>query len=121
MFRTDLKIPLIVGLLLLAPVLAMAQTSVSGAIRDSSGAALPGVTVEASSPVLIEKVRTAVSDATGQYRIIDLRPGLYTITVTLPGFNTIQREGVELSGERAVTTINFEMSVGGVTETLVTR
>jgi hypothetical protein len=79
---------------------------------------LPGVTVEAASPVLIEKARVAVSDGTGQYRITDLQPGTYTITFTLTGFTTIKREGVALTGS-GVTTINADMRVGAVTETIV--
>ena len=82
-------------LLLCLPMSALAQGSggatVTGVIKDASGAVLPGVTVEASSPSLIEKVRTAVSDASGNYRIIELRPGVYTVTYTLPGFTTLRR------------------------------
>src|SRR5690606_13083826 len=77
------------------PVLSYAQASLAGTVVDSSGAVLPGVTVEASSPALIEKVRTAVTDSNGQYRIIDLRPGLYRVTFALPGFTTVVRENVE--------------------------
>ena len=77
---------------------AAAQTGVSGSIagvvRDATGGILPGVTVEASSPSLIEKVRTAVTDSQGQYRIVDLRPGSYRITFTLPGFSVVSRDGV---------------------------
>src|SRR5689334_9945962 len=80
----------------LFPVLAHAQ-SVSGVVRDASGAVLPGVTVEAASPVLIEKVRTGTSDGTGQYRIDNLTPGTYTVTWTLPGFVTVRREDVQVS------------------------
>ena len=69
------------------------QNSITGVARDASGAVLPGVTVEAASPVLIEKVRTVVTDGTGQYRIINLRSGTYTVTFTLNGFNTYKREG----------------------------
>ena len=72
----------------LFPSTAYAQASLSGVVRDSSGAVLPGVTVEAASPVLIEKVRTAVTDRNGRYQMIDLRPGAYTVTFTLAGFNT---------------------------------
>ena len=79
------------------PSLASAQ-SLAGAVRDTSGAVLPGVTIEASSPALITKVRTGVTDETGQYRIPDLPPGTYKVTFTLPGFATVVREGVELSG-----------------------
>jgi hypothetical protein len=119
MIRTWVRTLTVLGaMLLLAPGAALAQTTVAGTVTDTSGGALPGVTVEAASPVLIEQSRTAVTDGTGQYRIIDLRPGSYTLTVTLPGFNTIQRAGVELSGG-VVTTINFELRVGGVQETVV--
>ena len=86
-------------------------------MRDASGGVLPGVTVEAASPALIEKVRTAVTDGTGQYRFTDLRPGTYTLTFTLTGFTTVRREGVEVSGA-AVITINADMRVGGVQETI---
>ena len=84
--------------LLMLPAIASAQATVSGTVRDTSGAVLPGVTVEAASPVLIEKVRTAASDGTGQYRIADLPPGEYTLTFTLSGFNTVKRQGVQVSG-----------------------
>src|SRR6266496_3206310 len=84
--------------LVLVPAAAFAQASITGVVKDSSGAVLPGVTVEAASPVLIEKTRSAVSDSTGQYRIVDLRPGTYDVTFTLTGFQTVQREGIVLSG-----------------------
>src|SRR4051812_38944163 len=74
------------------------QASIAGVVSDSSGAVLPGVTVEASSPVLIEKTRDAVTDGTGRYRIIGLTPGTYTVTFSLQGFNTVKREGVLLTG-----------------------
>ena len=98
------------------PALAQAQ-SLAGTVRDASGAVLPGVTVEAASPVLLEKVRTAVSDGTGLYRITDLTPGTYTVTYTLPGFVTVKRDAVELSGN-VVVTLNTELRVGGVQETV---
>ena len=79
---------------LLLPLTAWAQASVSGTVRDSSSAVLPGVTVAASSSALIEKTRTAVTDGTGQYRITDLPSGTYTVAFTLPGFSTVQRDGV---------------------------
>src|SRR5688500_14791875 len=101
----------------LVPSLAMAQASLAGTVRDASGAVLPGVTVEAASPALIERTRTAVTDGTGQYRITELRPGAYALTFTLPGFTTVQREGVAVSGI-AVITIDAEMRVGGVQETI---
>src|SRR5262245_27451316 len=77
----------VVALAVLLPSIAYAQASITGTVKDSSGAVLPGVTVEASSPALIEKVRTVVSDGSGQYRIVDLRPGTYSVTFTLTGFN----------------------------------
>jgi hypothetical protein len=88
-----------------------------GVARDSSGAVLPGVTVEAASPVLIEKVRTAVTDGSGQYRFTELAPGVYTVTFALPGFTTVRREDVDVSGV-GVITINAEMRVGGLQETI---
>ena len=100
----------------LAPALASAQ-SLAGAVRDSSGGVLPGVTVEASSPALITKVRASVTDDSGQYRIPDLPPGTYKITFSLTGFTTVVREGVELTGG-GVMTIGADMRVGSVAETI---
>src|SRR3954470_7619236 len=105
------------GVLLLSATLAEAQSAIAGVVTDTSGAVLPGVTVEAASPVLIEKVRTVVTDGSGQYRIIDLRPGTYTVTFTLTGFNTVKREGVELTGTFTAN-INAEMKVGALEETI---
>jgi hypothetical protein len=105
-----------VGLLTFVPTLAHAQT-LAGVVRDTSGAVLPGVTVEAASPVLIEKVRSAVTDAGGLYRITDLSPGTYTVTYMLPGFTRVVREGVALSGS-GVTTINADLRVGALQETI---
>jgi carboxypeptidase family protein len=96
---------------------AQVLSSVTGVVRDSSGAVLPGVTVEASSPALIEKVRTVVTDGTGQYRIVDLRPGTYALTFTLSGFSVVKREGLELAGSFTAT-VNVEMKVGSVAETV---
>jgi len=87
-------------LLVLAPALVFAQASITGVVKDASGAILPGVTVEASSPVLIEKTRSAVTDATGTYRIVDLRAGTYSITFTLTGFSTVRRDGIDLNGSQ---------------------
>src|SRR5688572_32632762 len=95
----------------LLPSLVFAQGTLTGTVRDASGAVLPGVTVEASSPVLIEKVRTVVTDGTGQYRIVDLNPGTYSLTATLPGFATVKRDGIQLGGT-ATLTIPIEMRVG---------
>src|SRR5688572_6298993 len=101
---------------LLIPSLASAQ-SLAGAVRDTSGGALPGVTVEASSPALITKVRTSVTDAAGQYRIPDLPPGTYKITFSLVGFTTVVREGVELTGG-GVMTIGADMQIGSLQESI---
>jgi hypothetical protein len=108
---------LAVILLVLAPAAVFAQGSITGVVRDASGAVLPGVTVEAASPALIEKSRTVVTGAAGQYRIVDLRPGTYNVTFTLTGFSTIRREAVELSGSLTAT-IDVDMRVGGVEETV---
>jgi hypothetical protein len=102
---------------LLVPAVAFAQGSITGTVRDSSGAVLPGATVEASSPVLIEKVRSVVSDGTGQYRIVDLRPGTYAVTFSLTGFGTIRQEGIELTGSFTAT-VNAELRVSTVEETV---
>ena len=75
--------------LCLLPAAAWAQSAIAGVVKDTTGAVMPGVTVEASSPALIEKVRSVVSDGQGQYKIVDLRPGVYAVTFTLPGFNTV--------------------------------
>src|SRR5713101_3166476 len=84
------------ALLALWPAMAAAQaTGLAGLVKDATGGVLPGVTVEASSPVLIEKVRTVTTDEQGQYKIIDLRPGAYTVTFTLTGFTTVKREGID--------------------------
>jgi len=104
---------------LVGPASARAQVNgaIAGIIKDVSGAVLPGVTVEASSPALIEKVRSAVSDGGGQYRIEDLRPGTYAITFTLPGFSVYKREALELPSNFTAT-VNAEMKVGELAETI---
>jgi Carboxypeptidase regulatory-like domain len=101
----------------LIPASAFAQSSITGVVKDTSGAVLPGVSVEAASPVLIEKARTAVTDGTGQYRILDLRPGTYTVTFTLTGFATVRREDLLLPAD-FVSTVNGEMRVGALEETV---
>ena len=104
--------------LMLMPAAALAQTStIAGEVKDVSGAVLPGVTVEVSSPALIEKVRTAQTDDSGRYSIIQLRPGVYTITFTLPGFSVVQRDNIELTSDFTAT-INAELRVGAVEETI---
>ena len=100
------------------PATAFAQASgIAGVVRDTSGAVMPGVTVEASSPVLIERVRTATTDAQGQYKIVDLRPGAYTVTFTLPGFSIVKREGIELPATFTAT-VNADLRVGALEETV---
>ena len=86
-------------LAVLIPAAASAQSSIAGNVRDASGAVLPGVTVEASSPALIERSRTVVTDDQGRYAIVDLRPGLYKITFTLQGFTTFVRDAHRPAGE----------------------
>ncbi len=101
----------------LSASVASAQGAIAGVVRDSSGGVLPGVTVEVSSPALIEKTRTAVTDAQGQYRIIDLRPGTYTVVISLPGFNTMRREGLELPADFTAT-VNADLRVGALEESI---
>src|SRR5512132_2799304 len=105
------------AVLICTPATAFAQASIVGLVKDASGAVLPGVTVEASSPALIEKVRSVVTGGTGQYRIENLRPGTYTVTFTIPGFSTVKREGIELTGS-FVATVNADLRVGSIAETI---
>jgi len=105
---------------LFSPTGAWGQAStgtIAGEVRDTTGAVLPGVTVEAASPALIEKARTVVTDARGQYTIVDLRPGPYTVTFSLSGFSTVRREGVELT-TGFTATVNAELRVGSLEETV---
>src|SRR5882672_559408 len=114
------RLVVVSGCLVFLPATAWAQAetgNIAGVVRDTSGAVMPGVTVEAASPALIEKVRSVVTDDQGLYRIVDLRPGPYTVTFSLPGFSTFKREGMDLtSGFTA--TINAEMKVGSLEETV---
>jgi hypothetical protein len=112
----SLRFLFVVGLLLLLPAVSRAQ-SIAGVAKDTSGAVLPGVTVEAASPALIEKVRSVTTDTGGQYKIVDLRPGTYTVTFTLTGFSVIKREGIELGGSGTVQ-LNADMKVGTLEETI---
>jgi hypothetical protein len=107
---------MLLGFMSMMPTVAQAQV-LAGVVRDPAGLVLPGVTVEAASPALIEKIRSVVTDSTGQYRIVDLRPGTYTLTFALPGFNTVVRSGIELSGSGTVT-VNGDLTVGGLQETV---
>ena len=108
---------LFAALVLLWPTAAHAQASLAGVVKDASGGVLPGVTVEAASSALIEKVRSVVTDDTGQYRIVDLRPGSYSVTFTLTGFSTVKREGLELAGSGTIT-VNADLKVGTLAETI---
>jgi hypothetical protein len=110
--------------LAIAMVMAMASSAwaqstgtIAGAVKDTSGAVMPGVSVEAASPALIERVRSAVTDSQGQYKIVDLQPGVYTVTFTLAGFNTVKREGIELTASFTAV-VNSELRVGSLQETI---
>jgi len=94
-----------------------AQNSIAGVVKDTSGAMMPGVTIEASSPALIEKTRAAVSDGTGQYRIVDLPPGMYQVTFTLAGFRTVVRQDIQLQGNFTAQ-VNADLQIGALEETL---
>src|SRR6267154_3434225 len=103
--------------LLLLPAAAYAQAAITGVARHASGGVLPGVTVEAASPLLIEKVRSVVTDGTGQFRIVNLLPGTYSVTFSLAGFSSSKREGIELTGT-FVATVNGDLKVGALEETI---
>jgi hypothetical protein len=103
--------------LVLLPLAASAQSSIAGVVRDESGGVLPGVTVEAASPMLIEKVRTVVTDERGRYQLIDLRPGSYRLTFSLTGFSTVVREGMELPANFTAT-VNADLKVGSLQESV---
>jgi hypothetical protein len=111
------KCVLVVAAAVLLPSLAFAQGTLTGTVTDQSGGVLPGVTVEASSPALIEKVRVGVTDDAGQYRITTLNPGTYSLTFRLTGFNLVRREGIELTGTTTLT-IPIQMRVGALEETI---
>src|SRR5262249_19327854 len=103
--------------LVFVPVIASAQSTISGLVRDSSGGVLPGVSVEASSDVLIERTRSVVTDEQGRYSIVDLRPGTYKVVFTLQGFSKLQRDGIELPANFNAS-VNVEMNVGALEETV---
>src|SRR5437868_15033937 len=105
------------GFLALLPTAVHAQSAIGGTVKDATGAVLPGVTVEAASPVLIEKTKTVVTDAEGNYKIVDLRPGTYIVTFTLEGFSSVKREGLELPSNFTMT-VNTELKVGALQEAL---
>ena len=102
---------------MLIPTAALAQSSIAGQVTDNTGGVLPGVTVEASSPVLIEGSRIAVTDGAGRYTVVNLRPGTYTVTMTLPGFSTLAQEDINLPSN-FTQTVNGQLAVGGVEETI---
>ena len=112
------SVGLALAVLILWPVAARAQSAIAGVVKDTSGAVLPGVTVEAGSAALIEKTRSAVTDAQGAYKIVDLRPGVYSLTFALEGFNTVKRDGIDLPSS-FVATINAELKIGTIAETIV--
>ena len=101
--RRLVRMATVITSIVLLPAAAFAQASITGFVKDTSGAVLPGVSVEAASPVLTEKVRTVVTDGTGQYRVVDLPPGSYMVTFTLPGFSVVKREGILLEGSFTAT------------------
>src|SRR5262249_27721664 len=117
--RSFVQLLMVQIVLIVMPTVTSAQTgaALTGVVTDTSGAVLPGVMVEARSPALIEQVRSAVTDETGRYRIVDLRPGTYSVTFTLPGFAAVLREGIELSGT-FVANVNAELRVGSLQETV---
>src|SRR5262245_63861964 len=102
---------------LLLPSAARAQSAIAGVVKDTSGAVMPGVTVEAASPALIERVRSVITDDRGAYQIVDLRPGTYTVTFTLTGFSGVKRDALELPSNFTAT-VNAELRVGAIEETV---
>src|SRR5436309_11663320 len=117
MARRILASVAVAAAVLAVPGLARAQSAFAGVVKDTTGAVLPGVTVEAASPALIEQARTATTDSNGAYRIENLRPGIYTLTFTLPGFSNVKKEGIELPSN-FTSTINADLKVGTVEETV---
>src|SRR5688572_22270307 len=118
--RTIVRCFLLFALVAIIPRVAAAQATLAGEVKDTTGAVLPGVTVEAASPALTEKVRTAVTDGTGRYRIESLPPGSYTVTFSLTGFAPVKREDLMVSGS-GVTTADAELTVGGMAETITVQ
>src|ERR1700758_4340435 len=112
-----IAVALLSAVLISTTALAQEAAGIAGSVKDTTGAVLPGVTVEAASPALIEKVRTVITDGEGLYKVVDLRPGVYTVTFTLPGFNTVKRDGIELPAAFTAT-VNAELRVGAVEETV---
>jgi hypothetical protein len=117
MRRRVVSVLVVFAIAVLLPYVASAQASISGLVQDATGAVLPGVTVEAASPALIERSRTVVTDAAGRYTVVDLRPGTYSVSFSLPGFSTVKHDGIALEGAATVQ-VNSEMRVGGVEESI---
>src|SRR5688572_27096901 len=115
--RTIARCFLLFGLVAVVPRVAAAQATLAGEVKDTTGALLPGATVEAASPALIEKARTAVTDGSGRYRIEALPPGSYTVTFSLPGFAPVRPEALIASGS-GVIPVDVELTVGGVADTI---
>src|SRR5829696_1486037 len=99
------------------PAAGYAQVAIAGVVKDTSGAVMPGATVEASSPALIERTRSVVTDGAGQYKIIDLSPGIYEVVITLTGFKSVRRSGIVLEGNFTAQ-VNAELQVGSVEESI---
>src|SRR3979409_2046797 len=117
MRRVVLSMAVLCAAVFLVPKTSYAQAAIAGVVRDASGAVMPGVLVEASSPALIEKTRSVVTDSAGQYKIIDLRPGTYEVSFTLTGFKAVRRGSITLEGN-FTPTINAELQVGSLEEVL---
>src|SRR5882724_6872242 len=117
MARRILASVAVAAAVLAVPSLARAQSAFAGVVKDTTGAVLPGVAVEAASPALIEKVRSATTDSNGAYKIENLRPGTYSLTFNLPGFSSIKKDAIELPSN-FTSTINAELKVGSLEETV---
>ena len=115
--RLGLRILLGLALLFLVPAVSSAQSAIVGLLTDDSGGVLPGVTVEATSPAMIEGARSVVTDNQGRFRFEAMRPGTYTLTFSLTGFGTVVREGISLPSNFTAT-VNAEMKVGALEETI---
>src|SRR3981189_955122 len=117
MRRVVLCAALLGATIVVVPATSSAQVAIAGVVKDGTGAVLPGVTVEASSPVLIEKTRTVVTDTAGQYKIVDLSPGTYQVAFTLAGFKTVKRTDIILEGTFTAQ-VSVDLQIGQVEETL---
>ena len=115
--RAVVRVVALFAAVVIVPAAVYAQATIAGVVRDASGGVLPGVTVETTSPALTEKVRSVVTDGTGQYRIVSLPPGTYSVTAALPGFNTVKRDGIVLAGTLTAT-IDLDLRVGALEETV---